>query len=118
VLIGPVSVSGLFALRSGVERDDDDLNGSYVSLRYDYGQESGTQAFDVLADEVVCGRLVEDRRELPGGDVVHVWCLQDATGALSVIEGHEWEDYGNPVGRQMFVWPDAVWDGIRADLEV
>jgi hypothetical protein len=49
----------------GVERADDDLNGSYVSLRYDYGQESGTQAFDVLADEVVYGRLVEGRRELP-----------------------------------------------------
>jgi hypothetical protein len=102
----------------GVERDDDDLDSSYISLRYDYGQETGAQAFDVLADKVICGRLVEGRRELPGGDVVRVWCLQDATGALSAIDGHEWEDHGNPVSRQTFVWPDAGLDGIRADLEV
>jgi hypothetical protein len=102
----------------GVERNNDDLDSSYISLRYDYGQETGTQAFDVLADKVVCGRLVEGRRDLPGGGVVRVWRLQDATGALSASEGHEWEDHGNPVSRQMFVWPDAVLDGIRANLEV
>jgi hypothetical protein len=102
----------------GVERDDDDLDSSYVSLRYDYGQETGTQAFDVLADKVICGRLVEGRRGLPGGDVVRIWRLKDATGALSAINGHEWEDHGNPVSRQTFVWPDAGLMGIRTDLEV
>jgi hypothetical protein len=101
----------------GVERDDD-LDSSYVGLRYDYVQETGTQAFDVLADKVICGRLVEGRRGLPGGDVVRVWRLKDATGALSAINGHEWEDHGNPVSRQTFVWPDAGLMGIRADLEV
>ena len=103
---------------AGVERDDGDLDGSYVSLRYDYGQETGTQIFDVLADKVICGCLVEGRRELPGGDVVRIWRLQDATGALSAINGHEWEDYGNPVSRQTFVWPYAGLVGIRTDLEV
>jgi hypothetical protein len=102
----------------GVVRDDDDLDSSYVSLRYDYGQETGTQAFGVLADKVICGRLVEGRREVPGGGVVRVWRLQGATGALSAINGHEWEDHGNLVNRQTFVWPDAGLMGIRTDLEV
>jgi hypothetical protein len=102
----------------GAVRDDDDLDSSHVNLRYDYGQETGTQAFDVLADKVICGRLVEGRRELPDGGVVRVWCLQDATGALSAIKGRVWEDYANPVSRQTFIWSDAGLMSIRTDLEV
>ena len=97
-------------------------NGKVVGTHYHYGDETGEQAFDVLADGKVAGLLVEGRRRLPAQVAdeqvreIRVWRLSTATGVLAGFAGRQWEE-DRPVQGNRFAWPAAALAGIRAELE-
>jgi hypothetical protein len=97
-------------------------DGRVVGTRYHYGNETGEQSFDVVADGVVSGLIVESRLWLPmqttDGQMreMRAWRLTTATGVLAGVVGRQWnEDW--PVEGEGLVWPDAALAGIRAALE-
>ena len=56
---------------------------------YDYGEETGTETFDVLVDGHACGRL--ERQEVaPGGQ--REWLIADARAPLAALADRRWVD--------------------------
>jgi hypothetical protein len=108
-------------------------DGIVVGTHYNYGEETGTEAFDVLADGIVRGRLERhaDEPSLPpsGGRNVlpfaasgrpggRMWRIADAEGPLAPLARRRWPDHSPGGLSRTLDWLGTVLADIRGALEM
>jgi hypothetical protein len=114
-------------LRPHGTRIDIVVDGVVRGQHFDYGEATNAESYDVLADDIVCGRLV--RRDpiaaeaSPGSNVVplrsasRVWVIEDARGHLARFADHQWVDQ-SPAGLwKTLDWLESVLLDIREELD-